>query len=845
MIRPGTFRHTAGVRTWAPILCLVAVMVAISWGQTRPPRESIVQYRLIEGSHLVDDCLFCGRPTLQIPIDGTFVLIFESADPLFETFRVEDLRFTTHEPGGAYTGDLGGRYRVGGEVAVMHEMELAGSIVGREVELESGLEVLSIGRPWIEIDLHQVKPDPQETPMQVFSLHLVAVPWPQVAFSTEVGFTSEQPERGAVSAGDLLCTDGRVLRRNGDLMGRLGVQPIVPDVGLDAALRPRVPGSESDRCARRTWFSIETDIFSETLGPLHEGDLLSEVGWIVQGFEELIGPFGPMPPVADMGLDAVAQAVGVDASGPGGSLWFSVGEDFHSESLGRKVGQGDVLGSDGTIIKTNAELMAQFHPVEVPEGGFGLDALFVWPHGEVWFSTERDFVDRRLGPVGHGDLLSDRGRIVMRNRDLLRAFGPLEDLADFGLDALDVRAVVPRGDLDADGAVRLGDLAELARWYLEDWCIECGGADLDWDGRVALSDVRWFAEEWLTTCEGPRVDAHWSGCEGMLQEPSDYELRFQVEVRGRFVYFADRVPANCCAKGMDLQMAMEGRRIVIREVEIPGAPCDCICDYPVTAMLGPFEPGMYELEVWQETDAGHKLVGRRPVGIGPTMEVRIGPCDASPGAEPVGDEPRFSVEVDGAMLRFADRVRANCCADRVTLEMEVTGNVITLREGELLTTPCFCLCDYPVTAALGPFAPGVYLVCVEQETSAGSYSGQVEVTVGPGAAYQVLPCRGSKQAPREEPRFSAEVRGRYVYFADKVWANCCADRITLAVETEGDAIVVTETEHTTDPCRCMCDFPTKAVLGPFEPGLYTLAVWQTDREDSRLIGVVPIVIKGD
>ena len=41
-----------------------------------------------------------------------------------------------------------------------------------------------------------------------------------------------------------------------------------------------------------------------------------------------------------------------------------------------------------------------------------------------------------LGPVQSGDLLSDQGYIVFRNLELLNTFAPLEDVAEFGLDAL-------------------------------------------------------------------------------------------------------------------------------------------------------------------------------------------------------------------------------------------------------------------------------------------------------------------------------------------------------------------------------------------------------------------------
>jgi hypothetical protein len=67
---------------------------------------------------------------------------------------------------------------------------------------------------------------------------------------------------------------------------------------------------------------------------------------------------------------------------------------------------------------------------------YGLDALYVWPNGEIWFSLEQGFDDLQLGQILAGDLLSDQGYIVFHNLELTSAFAPVEDPADFGLDAL-------------------------------------------------------------------------------------------------------------------------------------------------------------------------------------------------------------------------------------------------------------------------------------------------------------------------------------------------------------------------------------------------------------------------
>jgi hypothetical protein len=94
-----------------------------------------------------------------------------------------------------------------------------------------------------------------------------------------------------------------------------------------------------------------------------------------------------------------------------------------------------LLCSTGQVWRSNQQLQAKFHPAE-PTNDYGLDAVYVWPQGEIWFSTEAGFQDLALGAILPGDLLSDWGYVVFRNLELLGAFAPLEDLADFGLDAL-------------------------------------------------------------------------------------------------------------------------------------------------------------------------------------------------------------------------------------------------------------------------------------------------------------------------------------------------------------------------------------------------------------------------
>jgi hypothetical protein len=151
----------------------------------------------------------------------------------------------------------------------------------------------------------------------------------------------------------------------------------------------------------------------------------------------MVGPFCPQPVVQDFGLDAVARA-------PDGRLLFSIEQGFFSECQSIEISASDLLAEDGRVFRRGPDLLDRFHSGASDVGDVGLDAAHVFPDGEVWFSTDRAFIDERYGLIGDGDLLSDTGRIVARNRELIAPFRPpIGDIDDFGLDALHVASSPP------------------------------------------------------------------------------------------------------------------------------------------------------------------------------------------------------------------------------------------------------------------------------------------------------------------------------------------------------------------------------------------------------------------
>jgi len=72
-------------------------------------------------------------------------------------------------------------------------------------------------------------------------------------------------------------------------------------------------------------------------------------------------------------------------------------------------------------------------------------------------------------------------------------------------------------------------------------------------------------------------------------------------------------------------------------------------------------------------------------------------------------------------------IRANCCPGELWLEMTVDDYLITIYEFEEMEG-CWCICDFPTTATLGPFPDGDYLFEVIEVY--GNSLGVVPVTIG-------------------------------------------------------------------------------------------------------------------
>jgi hypothetical protein len=377
-------------------------------------------YTLIRGSSITDDCKICGRPTIPIPINGNFLIQITNQTPFATRFAVKKINFYSGQPDDPtilITGE--GNGEIFGEVALIQVITLNLTIyrkggTNRFLQFTNTTGAITIPLPMVQCELVQT----QEDMFQFYTLKINAAPYHEIWFSTENGFTSTNSLMNGTPA-DILSSTGNKIKSKADLIKNLNLQNPPEDLNVDA-LDVITNGI--------ILFSFDRAVTSSTLGVINEGDVVSDSGNIVYRNESLLSKLGFMPPAPSLGLDAIQVL-------DNGEVLFSTRSDAFSEKLGAMIQNGDIISSEGYIFKKNKDLLQQLLPSE-QDIDYGLDAFYLWENGELWFSTKLGFNSTKVGTVLAGDLLSDRGYVVYKNLDLLAPFSPLEDLADFGLDAL-------------------------------------------------------------------------------------------------------------------------------------------------------------------------------------------------------------------------------------------------------------------------------------------------------------------------------------------------------------------------------------------------------------------------
>jgi hypothetical protein len=381
-------------------------------------------YTLTSESSLTDECPVCDRVPIVVPLRGTFQLRLLENGPLFSTYSIEAVALnggSTNGPQYSVTGK--GTYRIGGEVASVQELflevQIGNAAATNLCYLTNSPAQPVRGWPMIRVDAVQTN----GTITQQYSFEIAAAPLREIWLSTGKGFFSQlwNAPTNRVSSGDLVSSTGRIVKRNSELLGKLGFMPVVPDLGLkDFDI---LPGGEIA-------FSLEQPQFSETLGELTTGDLLSDGGKVLKKWGALLEPFSPNPLQVPPGLGA-AQVQN------GGEIYFSAQNGFFSDKLGTPITSTDLLSDFGFVVKKGAQFLSSF-ALKDPSLDCGLAAVFVWPvpFQETWFFTRKGFSDVNSNFFAPGDLLSDRGYVVFRASELLTKFYPLDPTADVPMDGL-------------------------------------------------------------------------------------------------------------------------------------------------------------------------------------------------------------------------------------------------------------------------------------------------------------------------------------------------------------------------------------------------------------------------
>jgi len=154
-------------------------------------------------------------------------------------------------------------------------------------------------------------------------------------------------------------------------------------------------------------------------------------------------------------------------------------------------------------------------------------------------------------------------------------------------------------DLNNNGLVDYADLKLLADiWLCEDVLLS---EDLDRNGIVDFKDFGIFAQEWSDAYLPEAGMSYQIGecgeeASALFAVEQSGQTRFTVAVEGQYIHFEDMIRANCCPGELWLEMTVDDYLIRIYEFEEMEG-CWCICDFPTTAMLGPFADGDYLFEV--------------------------------------------------------------------------------------------------------------------------------------------------------------------------------------------------------------------------------------------------------
>lgn len=193
---------------------------------------------------------------------------------------------------------------------------------------------------------------------------------------------------------------------------------------------------------------------------------------------------------------------------------------------------------------------------------------------------------------------------------------------------------------------------------------------------------------------------------------------------------------NCCPK-ISCRITEIGNTITIKEID--EGMCDCLCLTDAVYGIRTVSPGTYTIRfdepylekgeqllefsitLGTEPSGGDFVVDRNhypwhppdPEGTLADYSTCGGFDDPRFPDEPPADSNCFVWEYDDNLLslRHTNAV-FNCCVEALTAVIVVTGDRITITEGETGESMCFCICLYDLDMDIFNLPPGVYQVTV-------------------------------------------------------------------------------------------------------------------------------------
>jgi hypothetical protein len=161
----------------------VVLLTGISQSSQCCAQTNAQIYTLLSGSTLTDDCPFCDRLPIVLPVTGTFTIQLLEENPLFTRYELKNISWTAGSNSGPqYVVSGSGVYQVGGEVAIGQDLFLDVEVDQNHFSTTEAFCVnsdrtVAVAWPKLQIHLDQTN----GTPSQIYRFELLAVPAPIIS----------------------------------------------------------------------------------------------------------------------------------------------------------------------------------------------------------------------------------------------------------------------------------------------------------------------------------------------------------------------------------------------------------------------------------------------------------------------------------------------------------------------------------------------------------------------------------------------------------------------------------------------------------------------------------------